>query len=191
MRGRGALGARAATGTSTRRRPTATRRASGGRCATAAYPARRCSSRPSSTRRTATRWRRSAQPRAARRRPVDLYIIHWPQSGPTWAWDGMQRPANTGYARSIGVSNFGAQRARAGARGRGRRRRSINQVQFSPFEFRRALLDGCERARRGTGGLQPARAPAGISTTRSTGIAERLGRTPAQVLLRWCDSARR
>ena len=22
---------------------------------------------------------------------VDLYIIHWPQGGPTWAWDGMQR----------------------------------------------------------------------------------------------------
>src|SRR2546422_800594 len=22
---------------------------------------------------------------------VDLYIIHWPQAGPTWAWPGMQR----------------------------------------------------------------------------------------------------
>src|SRR5205807_9544471 len=37
---------------------------------------------------------------------VDLYIIHWPQGGPTWAWDGMQRARERGYARSIGVSNF-------------------------------------------------------------------------------------
>ena len=39
---------------------------------------------------------------------VDLYIIHWPQGGPTWAWDGMQRAQAAGYARSIGVSNFSA-----------------------------------------------------------------------------------
>src|SRR5690349_14938092 len=37
---------------------------------------------------------------------VDLYIIHWPEGGPTWAWDGMQRAQQRGYARSIGVSNF-------------------------------------------------------------------------------------
>src|SRR5918998_642626 len=37
---------------------------------------------------------------------VDLYIIHWPKGGPTWAWDGMQRAKASGYARSIGVSNF-------------------------------------------------------------------------------------
>jgi diketogulonate reductase-like aldo/keto reductase len=37
---------------------------------------------------------------------VDLYIIHWPQGGPTWAWPGMERARELGYARSIGVSNF-------------------------------------------------------------------------------------
>src|SRR3954465_4193119 len=37
---------------------------------------------------------------------VDLYIIHLPPGGPTWAWDGMQRAHERGYARSIGVSNF-------------------------------------------------------------------------------------
>ena len=37
---------------------------------------------------------------------VDLYIIHWPQGGPTWAWPGMERAREHGYARSIGVSNF-------------------------------------------------------------------------------------
>src|SRR4051794_17817319 len=37
---------------------------------------------------------------------VDLYIIHWPQGGPTWAWPGMEGAQQAGYARSIGVSNF-------------------------------------------------------------------------------------
>ena len=37
---------------------------------------------------------------------VDLYLVHWPQGGPTWAWPGMERAQSLGYARSIGVSNF-------------------------------------------------------------------------------------
>ena len=34
---------------------------------------------------------------------VDLYLIHWPQRGPTWAWAGMERARELGYTRSIGV----------------------------------------------------------------------------------------
>src|SRR5438477_7566298 len=37
---------------------------------------------------------------------VDLYIVHWPKGGPSWAWAGMERARELGYARSIGVSNF-------------------------------------------------------------------------------------
>src|SRR5437660_9346780 len=37
---------------------------------------------------------------------VDLYIIHWPQGGPTWAWPGVERALELGYTRAIGVSNF-------------------------------------------------------------------------------------
>ena len=37
---------------------------------------------------------------------IDLYIIHWPQKGATWAWPGMEAARERGYARSIGVSNF-------------------------------------------------------------------------------------
>src|SRR5690348_17263643 len=37
---------------------------------------------------------------------VDLYIIHWPQGGATWAWEGMQRARQEGLTASIGVSNY-------------------------------------------------------------------------------------
>jgi len=40
---------------------------------------------------------------------VDLYIMHWPHNGPTWAWPGMEAARERGHTRSIGVSNFSAQ----------------------------------------------------------------------------------
>ena len=87
---------------------------------------------------------------------LDLYIIHWPQKGPTWAWPGMEAARERGYARSIGVSNFSVDEleqvmAVASAPP------VINQVQFSPFEYRRALLEGMRGAGCRRRGLQPAR----------------------------------
>jgi diketogulonate reductase-like aldo/keto reductase len=115
---------------------------------------------------------------------VDLYIIHWPEGGPTWAWDGMQRARESGHARSIGVSNFSIAEldeliAVADVAP------TVDQVQFSPFEYRRRLLEACEER----GVVIEAYSPLG--TGRHLGdrtvaeIAERLGRTPAQVLIRW------
>src|SRR5436309_13589116 len=73
---------------------------------------------------------------------VDLYLIHWPRGGPTWAWPGMERARERGYARSIGVSNFSVgeldQVLAAGTTAP-----VVNQVQFSPFEYRRQLLGAC------------------------------------------------
>ena len=158
VRERGALGARAAaTATSTPPRRTATRRALARPCARAACHATRSSSRPSSIPRARDPAAEAEQ--SLRRLGVDhldLYIIHWPQEGPTWAWPGMEAARERGYARSIGVSNFSVDEleqvmAVASAPP------VINQVQFSPFEYRRALLEamrgaGCRRR-----GLQPAR----------------------------------
>jgi diketogulonate reductase-like aldo/keto reductase len=116
---------------------------------------------------------------------VDLYIIHWPKGGPTWAWPGMERAYELRYARSIGVSNFDAgelQQLLAVARVAP----VVNQAQFSPYEYRKGLLDAC----RENGIALEAYSPLGhgrhIGSETATGIAERLGRTPAQVLLRWC-----
>jgi diketogulonate reductase-like aldo/keto reductase len=39
---------------------------------------------------------------------VDLYLVHWPGGGPTWAWPKMERVRELELARSIGVSNFSA-----------------------------------------------------------------------------------
>lgn len=116
---------------------------------------------------------------------VDLYIIHWPQGGPTWAWPGMERARELGYARSIGVSNFDVDEIEQ-VSSAGSVVPAVNQVQFSPFKYRRALLGACEE--RGI----VLEAYSTLGTGRNLGhrtvkqIAEATGRTPAQVLLRWC-----
>ena len=116
---------------------------------------------------------------------VDLYIIHWPQGGPTWAWDGMQRAYGRGFARSIGVSNFGASDLEAVLE-IADVPPVINQVQFSPFEDRRALLDGCEQRDVVIEAYSPLGTGRHLDDEVVGRIAERLGRTPAQVLVRWC-----
>ena len=61
----------------------------------------------------------------------------------------------------------------------------MNQVQFSPFHYRRGLLGYCA----GHGIVLEAYSPlargSGIRDRTIREIAERLGRTPAQVMLRW------
>ncbi len=116
---------------------------------------------------------------------VDLYIIHWPQGGPTWAWPGMEQAKEHGYTHSIGVSNFSVQEldellAVANARP------VVNQVQFSPFEYRRALLEACEEREVTVEAYSPLGTGRHLNDPEVAQVAERLQRTAAQVLLRWC-----
>jgi diketogulonate reductase-like aldo/keto reductase len=115
---------------------------------------------------------------------VDLYIVHWPQRGPTWAWPGMEEAQRRGRARSIGVSNFSVSEldqviAIATSQP------AVNQVQFSPFEYRKALLGACLGRRIALEAYSPLGTGRHLSDPTVAEIAERLGRTPAQVLLRW------
>jgi diketogulonate reductase-like aldo/keto reductase len=115
---------------------------------------------------------------------VDLYLIHWPQGGPTWAWPGMERAHERGLARSIGVSNFDvgeldAVLAQAGVPP------VVDQVQFSPFKYRRALLEACAQRDVVLEAYSPLTTGRNLGDRRLAQIAERAGRTPAQVLLRW------
>src|SRR4029450_9718418 len=73
---------------------------------------------------------------------VDLYIVHWPEGGATWAWPGMERARELGYTRSIGISNYNVAEVEA-LLSTMNVPPVVNQVQFSPYEYRKALLDAC------------------------------------------------
>jgi 2,5-diketo-D-gluconate reductase A len=116
---------------------------------------------------------------------VDLYLVHWPRGGATWAWPGMERTRVLGHARSIGVSNFSVAELDEVLTA-AKSPPVVNQILASPFHHRRALFD--EGRRRGL--VFEAYSPLGtgshLSNATVTSMATRLGRTPAQVLLRWC-----
>jgi 2,5-diketo-D-gluconate reductase A len=116
---------------------------------------------------------------------VDLYLIHWPQGGATWAWPGMQRARELGRARSVGVSNFGAAQLGEVA-ALGGTPPAVNQVQFSALQYRRALLDDCERRGITLEAYSPLGTGRHLGNETVRKVAQDLGRSPAQVLLRWC-----
>jgi 2,5-diketo-D-gluconate reductase A len=116
---------------------------------------------------------------------VDLYIIHWPQGGPTWAWPGMEQARERGYTKSIGVSNFSVKEL-GQVISAGSAPPVANQVQFSPFEYRRELLETCEQDGIALEAYSPLGTGRHLGDASVKEIAEAVARTPAQVLLRWC-----
>jgi diketogulonate reductase-like aldo/keto reductase len=116
---------------------------------------------------------------------VDLYLIHWPQGGSTWAWPGMVRARDRGLARSIGVSNFSVSELDA-VLAAGTSAPVVNQVQFSALEYRGGLLDACQRRGVALEAYSPLGTGQHLSHKTVAEVAQRVGRTPAQVLLRWC-----
>src|SRR5690242_6527297 len=73
---------------------------------------------------------------------VDLYLVHWPGGGATWAWPGMEAAHERGYARAIGVSNFDVNELDQVIAG-GTVAPAVDQVHFNPSAYRKAFLDAC------------------------------------------------
>jgi 2,5-diketo-D-gluconate reductase A len=116
---------------------------------------------------------------------VDLYLVHWPGGGATWAWPGMEAARSRSYTRAIGVSNFDPDEldqvlARATVAP------VVDQVHFNPSAYRKALLDACAERDIALEAYSPLGTGTQLDDPLVANIANRLGRSPAQVLLRWC-----
>ncbi len=116
---------------------------------------------------------------------VDLYLIHWPIKGmfPD-TWKALEKLYADGKVRAIGVSNFLIHHMDALLKGCSVTP-AVNQVEFHPLLVQKDLLD--YNAARGI------RHEAWAPLTRGRifnhpvlrSIAEKHGRTPAQVIIRW------
>jgi diketogulonate reductase-like aldo/keto reductase len=116
---------------------------------------------------------------------VDLWLIHWPGRGSTNVdlWRAFVEARESGLAREIGVSNFDAQLIDEVTQGVGAAP-AVNQIEWSPLLYdaavvaahqaRGIVLEGYSALRGGT-----------LDHPAIVEIAERLGRTPAQVIIRW------
>src|SRR4051794_21729327 len=116
---------------------------------------------------------------------VDLWLIHWPAdgSGNRDIWARLVEARESGLAREIGVSNFGVDLVDEVEAATGTRP-AVNQVEWSPLLFDAGTLE--DHRSRGVA-LEGYSALRGGTLDHPTilGIAERTGRTPAQVIIRW------
>jgi diketogulonate reductase-like aldo/keto reductase len=102
----------------------------------------------------------------------------------TRIWHELESLQEQGLAREIGVSNFGVETLERLSR-KARRTPAVNQVEFNPFHYRRRLLAYCEREGIVFEAYSPLDRGRGLHDSSIRAIAENLGRTPAQVMLRW------
>lgn len=119
---------------------------------------------------------------------LDLYLIHWPNPSQGLyleAWEGMIEARERGLVRSIGVSNFLPEYLDLLIEKTGVAP-SVNQIELHPY-FNQAEQRAADKAR---GILTQAWTPIGKGTALLeepviVAIAEQVGRSPAQVVLRW------
>jgi diketogulonate reductase-like aldo/keto reductase len=116
---------------------------------------------------------------------LDLWLIHWPGDGSTNAalWDEFVEAREAGLVRDIGVSNFDGALIDEVTKAT-EVTPAVNQIEWSPFLFdaavvadhraRGIVLEGYSALRGGT-----------LEQLTIMSIAQRLGRTPAQVIIRW------
>ncbi|MGE5598629.1 MAG: aldo/keto reductase [Bacteroidota bacterium] len=116
---------------------------------------------------------------------IDLYLIHWPVKGRYHeAWKVMEEIYRSGRARAVGVSNFLLHHlqdllehtALVPA---------VNQIEFHPLLVQPELLRFCRAAGIQVEAWSPLMQGHALDVPEIRRLAEKYGRTPAQIVLRW------
>jgi diketogulonate reductase-like aldo/keto reductase len=116
---------------------------------------------------------------------VDLYLIHWPVAGRRLdSWRALERIHADRRARAIGVSNFLTAHLDE-MMARAQIMPAVNQIEVSPFLQQRDTRAFCARHGIVVEAYSPLTHGQRLGHPAITKIAKRIGRTPAQVLLRW------
>lgn len=118
---------------------------------------------------------------------VDLYLIHWPcpaQDKYVETWEQLIDFRSEGLARSIGVCNFLPGHLDAIVDETGITP-AIDQIELHPTFQPDDLINHCSDLRITVESWSPLGRAADLEHPVITRIAERLGATPAQVIIRW------
>ncbi|XP_021677061.2 NADPH-dependent aldo-keto reductase, chloroplastic-like [Hevea brasiliensis] len=119
---------------------------------------------------------------------VDLYLIHWPAHPDILpsTWRAMEALFDSGKARAIGVSNFSVKKLED-LLAVARVTPAVNQVEIHPVWQQPKLHEYCKSKGIHLTGYSPlGSSGTGILKNRIlTTVAKKLGKTPAQVALRW------
>jgi methylglyoxal/glyoxal reductase len=116
---------------------------------------------------------------------VDLYLIHWPVAGKRLeSWRALERLYEEKRARAIGVSNF-LEPHLLELLGTARHVPAVNQIELTPFLQRRETRALCRKHGIVVEAYSPLTRGRRLNDPVVVGVAQRVVRTPAQVLLRW------
>ena len=120
---------------------------------------------------------------------VDLFLIHWPL--PTLydgdfvsTWKSLEEFHSDGRARSIGVSNFQIEHLEQLA-AETDTVPAVNQIEVHPYLTNDAVRSYGREHGIATEAWSPIARGAVLDDSTITEIAEKVGKTPAQVVLRW------
>ena len=117
---------------------------------------------------------------------VDLYLLHWPVPGFVESWMILEEILASGRAKAIGVSNFQIHHLEA-LLPHAKVVPAVNQVESHPYLAQTELLAYCAskdiacQAWRPLGG----RNTPVLDDPVILDLAKKLGKTPAQIVLRW------
>ncbi|GAB4073031.1 aldo/keto reductase [Barrientosiimonas marina] len=116
---------------------------------------------------------------------LDLYLIHWPVSDTYLeTWQAMEKLYEEGRVRAIGVSNFHVhhlQRLMANTRVKP----VIDQVEYHPHLTQESLRVFCEQENIQLEAWSPLKKGRLLDDPSINDLAEKYGKTPAQIILRW------
>lgn len=115
---------------------------------------------------------------------IDLYLIHWPGKDKyKETWKAFEKLHKDGFIRAIGVSNFKIHHLET-LKQTSETIPAVNQVEFHPLLNQQKLLQYCKSE-----GIQlEAWSPimkGNLNLPQITELAEKYGKTPAQIVLRW------
>ena len=120
---------------------------------------------------------------------VDLFLIHWPlpmryDGDYVSTWRALEEFARDGRARSIGVSNFQVEHLERLAQAC-EVVPAVNQIELHPYFANQAVRGYGEAHGVATEAWSPIAQGGVLDDPVITQIADRVGRTAAQVVLRW------
>lgn len=116
---------------------------------------------------------------------IDLYLIHWPVKGKYLeTWRALERIYEEGRVKAIGVSNFNIHHLED-VLGQSKLKPAVNQVELHPALAQKELREFCEKNEILVQAWSPLARGRILADPVLTAIAEKNGKSPAQVILRW------
>lgn len=116
---------------------------------------------------------------------LDLYLIHWPVKGKyIETWKALVHLYEMGRVRAIGVSNFLIHHIED-IRKISEILPAVNQVEFHPYLVQQELIDFCRSNNIQFEAWSPLMQGQVLSNKIINQIAEKYGKSPAQIIIRW------